>query len=67
MTKADRALIVMHMEDRRAERVRIDKQGRVHGFGPMPNSSKVGWWYAGFVADLLPDLRNRATWVREDA
>lgn len=31
---------------------RITKADEVHAYGPMPNSTSVGWWFVGYKADV---------------
>ena len=34
-------------------RVRIKRNGEVHVHGRMPNTNKVGWYFAGFENELI--------------
>jgi hypothetical protein len=54
MTKTQRAAIVAHLSS--AERVRISRDGRVDAYGQMPNSIVTGWYFAGWVEDLLASI-----------
>lgn len=38
---------------RGGEDYRINRKGELHIFGQMPNSIVRGWWFAGFVGDVL--------------
>lgn len=60
MSKADRSLIAAYATRRQGERFRITRSGEVHIYGPMPNSIESGWWFAGYEADLLSEMKASA-------
>jgi hypothetical protein len=35
------------------ERVRVTKGGEVNAYGVMPNTNQTGWYFAGYVDDLV--------------
>jgi hypothetical protein len=53
--KIDRARLLTYAEYQYsgAQRIRITRNGELHIYGQMPNSSKVGWWFAGFADNIL--------------
>jgi hypothetical protein len=38
------------------ERVRVRNDG-VHAYGVMPNTNETGWYFAGYVDDLVTMVR----------
>jgi len=57
MTKKNRAAIIAYVD---AERVRITRNGEVHAYGRMPNSTVTGWYFAGFTDHILDAIAERA-------
>ena len=54
ITKANRAIIADYaINQMDGDRYRIARNGEVHIFGGIPNSTVTGWWFAGFVDDIL--------------
>ena len=54
LTTADRAVIRRHVKARPGVvRVRICWDGDVEAYGIIPNSNRVGWWFAGYDIDVL--------------
>lgn len=58
MTKGQRTAIIVYLSN--AERVRISRDGRVDAYGRMPNSVVTGWYFAGWVEDLLARIAEEA-------
>lgn len=57
MTKIDRATIAAYVEAKGADRFRITRSGQLHIKGQMPNSIKSGWYFAGYAAEKLSDIK----------
>ena len=38
---------------------RVTRQGEVHAYGVMPNTSRVGWYLYGYVGDAVTEARLR--------
>ena len=39
-----------------AERIRLHRDGRVSAYGRMPNSTVIGWWFAGYDEDIVEQI-----------
>jgi hypothetical protein len=61
MTKAEQTAIRTHvLNSRDVEKVRITRTGEVHALGTMPNTNHSGWYFVGYVEDVLRDMRREA-------
>ncbi|MEI7892008.1 MAG: hypothetical protein WCI05_02890 [Myxococcales bacterium] len=60
MTKSERAHILSAFHP--STRVRITRNGEVHCYGETPgNEARTGWYFAGFVDDVLDRLKQQAS------
>lgn len=57
ITKADRAILTQYAARRDGEKFRVTRDGELHIKGQMPNSVEHGWWFAGFAADVVADIK----------
>ena len=60
ITKKQRSAILAYLADAfGAERIRINRVGEVHAYGRMPNSIVTGWYFAGFVENIMDRIAER--------
>lgn len=59
MTKIERAHILSAFAS--SAQIRITRNGEVHRYGETPgNAARTGWFFAGFVDDVLDRLKQEA-------
>lgn len=62
LTAQDCEIISRDVEIRGATQYRIDNDGSVHYYGPMPNTDVTGWYFVSFsVEDAVREI-NRSNY-----
>ena len=65
MTRITNRMVRKDILDAGAERVVIRRNGEVHAYGRMPNSTATGWYLAGLIGDLKAKFRGYLNAVGE--